>query len=195
VAPGYATGLLLVGRALMPLLEATPDASYAVEGGSVTAYRPIWLPKQKRMAPLVQPLWLPAANFGVPLLAALILATPRWGWRRRARALAIGLCLLTITQVAFLLVTIVATQQGPIVTPDGMIQLPGHSPVKRPIFHALYYFFELMGRGFFALAIFLGLIAFGWGAPSRPAVAAAPVGRNDPCPCGSGLKYKRCCQA
>ena len=21
----------------------------------------------------------------------------------------------------------------------------------------------------------------------------AKVGRNDPCPCGSGLKYKRCC--
>lgn len=28
-----------------------------------------------------------------------------------------------------------------------------------------------------------------------PAVksAAAAVGRNDPCPCGSGLKFKRCC--
>lgn len=23
----------------------------------------------------------------------------------------------------------------------------------------------------------------------------APTGRNDPCPCGSGLKYKRCCGA
>ncbi|MGQ0723494.1 MAG: SEC-C metal-binding domain-containing protein, partial [Candidatus Eiseniibacteriota bacterium] len=22
--------------------------------------------------------------------------------------------------------------------------------------------------------------------------AAKPVGRNDPCPCGSGQKYKRC---
>ena len=26
----------------------------------------------------------------------------------------------------------------------------------------------------------------------RPATQAAKVGRNDPCPCGSGLKYKRC---
>jgi len=24
---------------------------------------------------------------------------------------------------------------------------------------------------------------------------AAPVGRNDPCPCGSGKKYKKCCIA
>jgi uncharacterized protein len=30
----------------------------------------------------------------------------------------------------------------------------------------------------------------------RPrAAAAAPVGRNDRCPCGSGLKYKKCCAA
>lgn len=26
-----------------------------------------------------------------------------------------------------------------------------------------------------------------------PMVAAAKVGRNDPCPCGSGKKYKKCC--
>jgi preprotein translocase subunit SecA len=28
--------------------------------------------------------------------------------------------------------------------------------------------------------------------PSRPATPQAPVGRNDPCPCGSGKKYKQC---
>jgi len=33
-------------------------------------------------------------------------------------------------------------------------------------------------------------------APSRPVVRAEEkVGRNDPCPCGSGKKYKRCCGA
>ena len=32
---------------------------------------------------------------------------------------------------------------------------------------------------------------------TRPAVSGstAKVGRNDPCPCGSGKKYKRCCGA
>ena len=47
------------------------------------------------------------------------------------------------------------------------------------------------------------LIALGMG----PALAQAPapavpirkdepkVGRNDPCPCGSGRKYKKCCGA
>ena len=31
--------------------------------------------------------------------------------------------------------------------------------------------------------------------PPVPAVAVAKVGRNDPCPCGSGKKYKKCCAA
>ncbi len=30
-------------------------------------------------------------------------------------------------------------------------------------------------------------------APRQPASAGPKVGRNDPCPCGSGQKYKRCC--
>jgi preprotein translocase subunit SecA len=33
------------------------------------------------------------------------------------------------------------------------------------------------------------------GAPGGRAGAAARVGRNDPCPCGSGKKYKKCCGA
>jgi hypothetical protein len=32
--------------------------------------------------------------------------------------------------------------------------------------------------------------------PPQPLVRAAPkVGRNEPCPCGSGKKYKKCCGA
>jgi SWIM/SEC-C metal-binding protein len=29
--------------------------------------------------------------------------------------------------------------------------------------------------------------------PIAPAKAAPKVGRNEPCPCGSGKKYKKCC--
>jgi preprotein translocase subunit SecA len=31
--------------------------------------------------------------------------------------------------------------------------------------------------------------------PKKPVVHAQKVGRNDPCPCGSGKKYKKCCGA
>ena len=34
------------------------------------------------------------------------------------------------------------------------------------------------------------------GAPRQAVVRQGPkVGRNDPCPCGSGKKYKKCCGA
>ncbi len=29
--------------------------------------------------------------------------------------------------------------------------------------------------------------------PPAPRIAPSNVGRNDPCPCGSGKKYKKCC--
>jgi len=29
--------------------------------------------------------------------------------------------------------------------------------------------------------------------PSKPKIAEQKVGRNDPCPCGSGKKFKKCC--
>jgi preprotein translocase subunit SecA len=32
-------------------------------------------------------------------------------------------------------------------------------------------------------------------AAAKAAAAAAKVGRNDPCPCGSGKKHKKCCGA
>ena len=31
--------------------------------------------------------------------------------------------------------------------------------------------------------------------PAIPAAASSKIGRNDPCPCGSGKKYKKCCGA
>jgi preprotein translocase subunit SecA len=30
-------------------------------------------------------------------------------------------------------------------------------------------------------------------APTQPVVKGKKVGRNDPCPCGSGKKCKKCC--
>src|SRR5262245_12768894 len=74
VAPLYAHGLALLGAALSPLLESTPDARYVVDGARVLVRRPTWLPKLQRVQPLNWPVWVPAANYGPPLLSALILA-------------------------------------------------------------------------------------------------------------------------
>ena len=34
---------------------------------------------------------------------------------------------------------------------------------------------------------------YNWLAPNKPFIATKTPGRNDPCPCGSGKKYKKCC--
>ena len=187
VAPLYARGLGLLARPLIGRLEGNAGTVYEVEGARLLAHRPVWLTRRRETLPLVQPLWVGSQNFGLPLLAALVLAVPGWTWRRRGRALAIGLAVLTLTQVAHLLVTIEATQQSPVMTAEGPVQLARYSPARQPLFYGLYYFFELMGRGFFALLVFAGLVAF----VGEPA-AAASAGRNEPCPCGSGRKFKRC---
>ncbi|HMG20396.1 MAG TPA: PBPRA1643 family SWIM/SEC-C metal-binding motif protein [Kofleriaceae bacterium] len=31
--------------------------------------------------------------------------------------------------------------------------------------------------------------------PPAPVIAAPTVGRNEPCPCGSGKKFKKCCES
>jgi len=191
VAPVDARGLALIGRMLSPVLEAAPDTQYVVEGGRLLANRTVWLQKQKRMAHFKKPLWEPATNYGVPLLAALILATPGWSWRRRGRALALGLGWLTLTQIALLLVTIVDTQQTVIRNTDGtLLQVAGFSPPTQRIFFVLYEFFDLMGRGFFALLIYLGLIAFGWNASTVPVPRGQAVEHNAPSPRGSGRKAR-----
>ena len=181
VAPAYAGGLGLICRALAPLLEESPDTRYVFEDGRLLAQRLTWLPKQKRLSTLNWPIWQSAANYGVPLLAAVILATPGWGWRRKGWALGVGLGLLTLTQIAFVLVTVVASQYSPVMSPEGMLPGPAVSPAKQRVFYGLYYFFDLMGRGFFALLIYLGLIALTWSTPeakppvrsARPAAGAA----------------------
>lgn len=51
-----------------------------------------------------------------------------------------------------------------------------------------------LGRVVGALAApFRERLAPGGGLRTPPLKAAPGVGRNDPCPCGSGRKYKKCC--
>lgn len=181
-----------------PVTEHAPGMRYEVVGSRVHVVRPFVLATERQPRELVYIVWAASGNFGLPLLAALIVATPGWGWGARARALGWGLGLLTLTQVAFMLVTLEFWQQMPVRDPrGGLLYLPGHSSLGLRIVSPLYYFFEIVGRGFFALIIYLGLIAVGWTAPEAipPVPRERPVGRNDPCPCGSGRKYKRCCLA
>jgi len=47
--------------------------------------------------------------------------------------------------------------------------------------------------GLFARALRGPYLEAASGKPKPYRAPAAPIGRNDPCPCGSGKKYKKCC--
>jgi hypothetical protein len=192
VAPAYAFLLATLGKPLIPLLEATSGTRYLVEGSTIVAARRIPLPEKQEVMTIQRKLWDGAADYNVALLVALLLATPGWSWRQRGRALAWGIGLLALTQLAFFLVNVTYTQLWPITTKYGPLRPPGFSRAKLVLFDWLYAFFEFMGRGFFALLLYFGLLALTWGRPDA-ITPAHPVGRNAPCPCGSGRKAKRCC--
>ena len=158
------------------------------------AQRPVWLPGRTAPSTRVYTLWAGVASFGIPLFVALVLATPGWSARRRARALAWGLAALTLVQVATLPVNNEFWQQMPARNPDGRLEyLAGHSAMGLSIFTPLFYYFEIM-RGFFSLLVYFALLAMP-GASPRPTPAPAAVRARGRCPCGSGRRYKRCCGA
>ena len=55
---------------------------------------------------------------------------------------------------------------------------------------------DIIGLGDFAVSNFRGKTTFTFRIPSLKEIDFGPtpakVGRNDPCPCGSGKKYKKC---
>ena len=194
LAPVYASLLAAMARPLIPLVETTSGTRYLVEGATIVAARRIPVPEHQQVVTLRRPLWVASGDYNVALLAALVLATPGWSWRQRGRALGLSLALLALTQIAFFVVNAEYTQLWPIPTKWGLLRPPGYSPAKLVLFDWLYAFFDFMGRGFFALLLYWGLIAMTWGRSSKPE-SVGGIARNDPCPCGSGAKYKRCCGA
>jgi hypothetical protein len=124
------------------------------------------------------------------VFAALVIVTPGWRWRTRARALAWGLGFLTVAQIVTLMVNTEFWQQMPVRGPLGdIVHLPGHSAARLRVFSALHHFLEIMGRGFFVLLTYIALL--GLREPGR--FRHDKIWRNEPCPCGSGRKFKRCC--
>ncbi|ACM19445.1 SEC-C motif domain protein [Geotalea daltonii FRC-32] len=80
---------------------------------------------------------------------------------------------------------IVSTEKGGAADTDGTVEFIARFREKgvRKTHHELAEFKKDAGRWFFT---------DGSAVPARPLVSSK-VGRNDPCPCGSGQKYKKCC--
>ena len=106
-----------------------PGPTTRSTGSRVLVHRPVRLPGQAQMRDVVYTVWLASGAFGLPVFAALILATPGWRRATRARALAWGLALLTVTQIASMLVAVDFWQQMPVT----LLQAPAfYLPATRP---------------------------------------------------------------
>lgn len=191
-APAYAHLFAAMARPLIPWIESVQSTRYLVEGTKIVAERPMLMRSPDEVTINRQPIRDTSGDYNVALLAALLFATPGWPWRRLGRTLVWGLGLLVLTQLLSFLVTIEYTKLWPTRTAAGLVLSTDYSRAKLILFDWLYAFFEFMGRGFFALLLYFGLLALTWGRPDATTPAHA-VGRNAPCPCGSGLKAKRCC--
>ncbi len=192
LAPLYAHFLVALARPLIPSIESSPGTRYRVEETRIIAERPILMQTVEKVMATRQQIRDTAGDYPLALLAALVFATPAWSLQRRGKVFAITVGLLIFTQYLSLLVNIEYTKLWPQQTAAGIVVSLDYSKAKMIVFDWLYAFTEFTGRGLFALLLYFGAIALVWGRPER-GVFLPSVGRNDPCPCGSGLKAKRCC--
>lgn len=115
------------------------------------------------------------------ILYSLLLAWPGLSIRERLKTFLISIPLLIASQLIDIPFDIISR----IEKPWGV-----HSPVEK--FREFWnYLLNNGGRQFLAVIVFL--ISMASVRLIRPSRVKTPVGRNDPCPCGSGKKFKKCC--
>jgi hypothetical protein len=132
-----------------------------------------------------------AIHVNVVVFAALVLATPELRVAQRLTVLGAGLPLLYAADVLALFMAV----RWLLVSDFGYLG-PGATASSR--ITLTYYWPQLflasVGNQAAPVAAWLAGLAFAL-RRRRPRVAPETLGRNAPCPCGSGLKYKRCCGA
>jgi len=184
-------------RPLFPAIETTTGTTYWVEGATIYTTRALVDPATRRSLRFKVELWKGYSSYALILFASLVLATPGWPLRQRLRLLGIGLALLALAEFAFFISTVEYSQRRALPTSTGTVLYPeGYSRAKDIIATWIYYFFQTMGRGLFPILAYVGVVGVAWPPIIKPEarrVAAPAPKRNDPCPCGSGKKYKRCC--
>lgn len=154
---------MLLGSPVIPLIERGAEAPYRIDGATILVTRSVVDPTMQKPVTFEFELWKGYASYDLILLAALIVATPGWSLRQRGRLLAIGLGLITLTELAFFLSTIEFSRLRPLQSPSGLVLVPaGFSWFRQAVFTWIYYFFQAMGRGLFPLLIYAAMVGFTW---------------------------------
>jgi hypothetical protein len=118
------------------------------------------------------------------IILSVLLAWPGLTLRKRGKAFLIALPLFLLTQLI----------DAPILC---ITRIEAAYPPETLLAKVrLFWTFVLANGGTHFMALLVALIsvfATQWTVPAAPAPSGQTVARNDPCPCGSGKKYKKCC--
>lgn len=140
----------------------------------------------KRQEGIVKEGRLPASNVAIhPILVlSVLLAWPTVPWKKKGGLVFLSLPFILAAELLDIPLHILwKVENGiPLETLSaGLVKFWGHV-------------LNNGGKQFLSLvAVFVSLGAYTLFYRRREKEAGVPVGRNDPCPCGSGKKYKNCC--
>lgn len=124
--------------------------------------------------------------FNVVLLLGLLLATPRMPWTKRLKRSGLALALLGLVHIVFVVVQTKAQFIN-----LGLLLVPSQSAYW---YNWAAVLLGTLGEQLLPLLIAAGFTWKSWINAFGLEWSPAPSERNSPCPCGSGRKYKRCCQ-
>jgi SEC-C motif len=129
---------------------------------------------------------LDLVTYGMPMLAALIIATRADTLLLKVRALVVGLALMAalVVPAAMAWAKLTSLEIDDQISPGS-----GRAGFLFLAFHGFAFSQPVVATG-----VWLGMLMLGtFKQKQKPESLTTSVGRNAPCPCGSGRKYKRCC--
>lgn len=136
--------------------------------------------------PVATGLRLDLVTYGLPMLAALVIATRADSILLKVRGLIIGIAIMLalVVPAAMAWARLTCLQID-----DQMDPGSGRAGFLFLAFHGFAF-----SQPVLAIALWLGMLMLGtFKRRQKREPTATSVGRNAPCPCGSGRKYKRCC--
>jgi hypothetical protein len=138
---------------------------------------------------------LSTITYGLPMLMALVLSTRADTIVAKLKALGVGVAVMLLFTIPAVMVwaSVTNLQLKDRIAAAAFGTNSDQASSLYFIFHGYAFSQPVVAAGIWMALMMLGL--FKQKPKQEQAPVTAAIGRNDPCPCGSGRKLKRCCGA
>ena len=136
---------------------------------------------------------LSTITYGLPMLMALVLSTRAESIIAKLKALGVGVAVMLVLTVPAVMVwaSVTSLQLKDKIAAASFGVNSDQSSSLYFVFHGYAFSQPVLAAGMWMALMLLGFFKQ---KPKQPQAApAGATGRNEPCPCGSGRKFKRCC--